>query len=117
MVDLQVAQGWVGGDPDRARLLASAAPVAGGELPAVTQYLIEEFGEDDGVASALVGQFMSGTWMGPESDRIRSQIGTVEGWMGKARQSPRVLTWGSRLLGYVNDRLQLAEHREAEERF
>lgn len=117
VVDTEVARGWVGGDSGRARQLASAAPVGGNELPGVTLYLIEEFGEDDEVAAALVGQFISGTWMGPESDRIRSQIETVEGWIAKARQSPRVLTWASRLLGYLKERLQLAEQREAEDRF
>ncbi|GHH74887.1 hypothetical protein [Promicromonospora soli] len=115
-VDLDVAKLWVGEDADRARTLAWTAPVGGAELPEVVRYLLEKFGEDDEVAAALAGQFTSGFWTGPESDRVKSQIEQVKKWANRRGEASPVIEWTRRLLEHLNARLRTVEQREAEER-
>ena len=116
-VDLEVARSWVGDDAGRARVLAAAAPVGGKELPAVTRYLLEDFNGDDEVASALVGQFISGMWTGPESNRLKAQIEQVQEWTRRPGEGSGVIKWARRLLEYLRNSLKSVEQREAEDRW
>jgi hypothetical protein len=70
VVPLQVIEAWVGDDVRRARLIASIAPIGGEEPTPVVRFLLERFGEDKEVRSSLWAQFISGFWIGPESDRL-----------------------------------------------
>ncbi len=114
-VDTDVARTWVGEDAARARALASAAPVGGAELADVVRFLLTDFGDDDEVASALVGEFISGTWWGPESDRLERQIEEVDGWIHHPGVPEEVVRWARRLKDHLNGRLRVVEQREAEE--
>ena len=114
-VDTGIARTWVGEDAARARALASASPVGGAELSDVVRFLLTDFGDDDEVASALVGEFISGIWSGPESDRLKRQIEEVDGWIHHPGETEEVARWARRLKDHLNGRLREVEQREAEE--
>ena len=42
--------------------------------------LINRFPDDDQIWSSLAGEFQSGSWVGPWSDRIRHQLDLLESW-------------------------------------
>ena len=112
--DVDDARRWVGADAGRARALASGAGVGGAELSDVVRYLLREFDGDQDVAGALVGNLISGFWSGPESDRIKGQIETVEGWIRRPGEATPVVKWARRLRDHLADRLIAVEQREAE---
>ncbi|BCT76430.1 hypothetical protein SCMU_22720 [Sinomonas cyclohexanicum] len=113
-VDVSVARSWVGDSEDRGRILGSVASVGGGDLSPVVRFLIDNFGDDGRVSSALVGQFVSGSWTGNESDRIARQISQVEGWLSDHSQSRTVKGWARKLVRSLEAERERALEREAE---
>jgi hypothetical protein len=116
-VDLRVVERWVGSSVGRARIVASVTPMEGNTLPPVAGFLLENFSQDDRVKSALVGQFVSGSWSGNESDRISRQITQVEGWVADHSLSRKAKQWIRALIASLEAWRVRALEREAEERW
>lgn len=112
MVD--IASRWVDGDVERARVLANVTTPEGTPLSPIARYLIDDFGADNQVLSHLVGQFISGSWTGKESDRIKSHIVEVETWIAEAGQSAAVRSWGRKLIANLEARRQNVLQEEEE---
>lgn len=106
---------WVGDDIGRARTVASIAPV-GDEAPTpIARFLLGTFSEDEKVASSFWGQFISGFWMGNESDRITRQIEQLKGWRQRAGEPLGVRTWARNVTHDLEARRLVALEREAED--
>lgn len=105
IIDLDVIESWAGDSVDRAKIVASVASVGSDELTPVASFLLNRFGEEKGVASSLVGEFISGTWMGNESDRIKGQITQVKRWLTQAGQSEGVKRWCRKLIEHLESQL------------
>lgn len=113
-VTMEVAERWVGGAVERARVLANVTKPGGTPLGPVTRYLIDNFGNDDRVTSHLVGQFISGMWSGNESERITSQIAEIHSWLAEPGQSAAVKSWGRRLVANLEARRRNVIQEEEE---
>lgn len=111
----QVVVGWVGEDAGRARLAASISLVGGEQPSDLTRHLLDKFGDDQAVASALSGQFLSGVWMGHESDRIAGQIEQLSKWRTRSDEPLGVRNWAKQMVEYLEQRRLAVLEREAEE--
>lgn len=114
-VELPIVERWVGRNVERARIVASVTPMEGATLPPAAKFLLENFSQDDRVKSALVGQFVSGSWSGNESDRIGRQIEQVEGWLTDHSLSRTVRPWIRGLIASLEKWRGQALAREVEE--
>jgi hypothetical protein len=109
---IEVIEAWVGDDLGRARLVASIAAVGGSEPSDVARFLLDRFGDDDQVGGSLSAEFGSGTWVGPWSGHIESQIKQLESWSSDA--SAGVRRWAARMIEGLRLQKQDALQREAE---
>ncbi len=116
VVPVEIIETWVGDDIGRARIVASIAPVGDEQPTPIARFLLGKFGEDDKVASSFWGQFVSGFWMGNESDRIAGQIEQLQGWRQRADEPLGVRAWARNMIQNLEIRRQAALEREAEER-
>ncbi len=113
---IDVLSDWVGDDLDRARILAQVA-TAGADTPSPeTEFLLKNFGDDEEIRSSLAGDFMSGSWMGAWSDRIRKQISDLESWQTPDRPDG-IRRWAREVTVQLRRDLDDALQREAEETF
>lgn len=80
-IPAEVVQNWVGDSVDRARLAAEVASTGSSEPTPIARFLLEVFGNDEEVQSALAGEFFSGSWTGPESQRLPGMIEQLSGWL------------------------------------
>ncbi len=116
VVPVEIIERWVGTDVGRARLVAPVAPVGDEEPTTVARFLLGRFGKDEKVTSALWGQFISGFWTGPESDRIARQIEQLNGWRQRADEPPGVRNWAKGMIQDLEARRRAALEMEAEGR-
>lgn len=108
---------WIGSDLIRARIVADIAS-AGEDTPSdLARFLLDKFGNDDHVASSLAGEFWSGMWTGPQSDRIKHQISQLNCWRHDLSQPLGVRTWAAKLIESLERSLQATLEREAERSF
>jgi hypothetical protein len=112
----EVVSAWIGDDVNRARLVAPVAPVKGSSPPPLTRYLLEHFGTDAKVGTALMGTFMSGVWMGEESTHLAGQIEELNGWRKDENLALPIRKWAAEGINYLGQRMKVAKEREAEER-
>ncbi|WP_286932958.1 hypothetical protein [Microbacterium sp.] len=105
IIDLDVIESWVGDSVDRAKTVASVASVGSDEINPVASFLLSRFGDERGVTSSLVGEFISGMWSGDESDRIKGQIAQVKRWLAQPGQSEGAKRWCRKLLEHLESRL------------
>lgn len=114
-VDPETARRWVNSDAGRAAVLATTTPFGGAVLSEVARLLLEEFGDNDEVAEALAGQFLSGSRRGPESEWITTQIQQVQDWIQRPGEAAAVVKWGRKLISHLENRRRGAQQQEAEE--
>jgi hypothetical protein len=114
---VEVLDRWINHDIDRARIVAAVAPVGGDSPTPVAQLLLERFPDDKEVWSGLWGDFMSGTWMGPESTRLETQIEQLTNWRTRGGEPEGVRRWAAEMIGYLEARRDKALQEEAEGRF
>lgn len=76
--------------------------------------LLDRFPDDDDVASSLWGEFISGGWMGPESEMLAAKIGQLEAWRKDASEPPGVRKWAKKTSEYAQNMRAAALEREAE---
>jgi hypothetical protein len=112
-----VASSWVGTDVERARIVASMAPVGEEKPTEIARFLLENFGDDREVAGSLYGTLISGSWWGNESDRIAGQIERLNTWRRRRSEPLGVRTWAREVVVSLEQSRQAALQREAEERF
>jgi hypothetical protein len=106
---------WIAGDLDRARVVASLAGVPeSGSPDGVVRFLLDQFGEDDNVASSLMGDYISGMWTGNESDRLAAQVEQMSTWIESA-EGPGVKKWAERVRTSLRARRKRVLVEEAEE--
>ncbi len=112
----EVVEKWIGGDRDRARLVASVA-AAGTDGPTpTTRFLLERFADDREIRSSLWGEFVSGSWMGPESGQLERQISQLNGWRG-SDEPEGLRSWAAEMIEDLEARRKQALESEAERRF
>jgi hypothetical protein len=116
-VPLAVLDDWIGASIERARLLATIAEVGETEPSDTAQLLLARFGDDDEVRAALMAEFWSGSWSGPESNRIARQVEILEDWRSRTDASSGLRDWASALIRELEDRRANVIEREAEERW
>lgn len=111
-----IVESWIGDDVERARLVASIAPAGGDQPSPYARFLLQRFSDDDDVASGLWGNFISGSWVGPESDRLTAQIEQLNRWR-TAGEPEGVRQWAAEVVRGLEARRRVALEREAEERY
>ncbi|WBM79892.1 hypothetical protein KIV56_17250 [Cryobacterium breve] len=111
----EVAANWVGDSLDRARTLASVASVTGTQLSPIVKLLINGFGQDSRVRSALVGDFLSGSWIGNESARIERQISQIRNWVSDPSSTDAEKAFCRSLIEGLTDSLGRVVEQEQEE--
>lgn len=112
-VPRNVAEEWVSGNLDRARVLASVMKPAGDVLSPTVVYLLTSFRGDENIRARLIGGFISGGWTGNESELLERQLTTVNRWHVVAGD-PTVVSWLHELAEYLRKRRKLALQEEAE---
>ena len=110
-----IIEEWVASDIERARLVASIASPGGDEPTAIARFLLTKFGKDEKVKGSLAGQFISGVWWGPESERIAVQIGQLTNWRKRSTEPLAVRAWAREMIQNLEERRKLVLLREAEE--
>ncbi len=113
-VPVEIASGWVGSNVERARLLASVVNVGAGVLSDQARHLIDNFGTDAKVASALSSSYGTGMWSGPMSQHLATQITQVQSWIDDGAASASVRAWGRKLIANLEHQRFAAVEREAE---
>lgn len=116
-IEPQVIEAWTGDDTDRARVVASLAPVGGSEPSPFARFLLDRFGDDEQVRSSLYGALVTGFWTGNESDRIARQLEQLRAWRTSASQPLGVRTWAREMIEHLERTRQQALQREAEQHF
>ncbi len=113
-IPAEVIDSWIGSDVGRARIAASVTSVGGDETTQLARTLLARFGTDDEITSSLAGAFISGSWLGNESDRIAAQIDQLRGWVSRASEPQGVRAWARRMIRSLEIRRSQALQREAE---
>lgn len=116
-VDSRVIELWVGDDLDRARVVASIAPVESDEPTPVVRFLLDKFGSDQELGSSLYSTFVSGGWVGNESDRIARQIEQLTAWRKRTSEPQGVREWAKKMVEILENQRAAALEREAERGF
>jgi hypothetical protein len=111
---LEVLEQWVGDDVHRARIVASVAPAGAGTPTPVARFLLGNFPGDDEIRSSLWGEFMSGTYVGPESMRLENQIAHLRTWESDTDEPEGVRHWAAEMVRYLEARREQALRDEAE---
>jgi|GEM_PF-795513 hypothetical protein len=109
-----VLERWIGDDLERARLVATVAPVGGDAPTGIARFLLKRFSEDEEIRSSLWGEFMSGTWFGPESGRLAHQIDQLKSWRSQASEPDGVRRWAAEMVELLEARREQALQEEAE---
>lgn len=116
-LDAEVIERWVGDDLARARVVASITPVAGDEPSPIVRFLLGNFGTDEDLGSSLYSTFISGSWMGNESDRLTGQIEQLNGWRQNTNEPEGVRAWARKMVEILDRQRLAALEREAERGF
>lgn len=104
---------WVGNSLECAQVLASVASAGKDKPTPAGRFLLTEFPDDDRISSSLAAELMTGSWVGPESSRLRTQIDRLKGWM-EPSESPGVREWAREITNSLDRQLEAAVQREAE---
>lgn len=104
----------VADDVRHARTLASLIGVGTGPPSEIVQFLLTNFGKDDQVTSSLYGEFVSGSWTGPESNRLRGQLNQLDEWISDPALSAGVKAWARMVSSALQRRLEVVLVEEAE---
>ena len=83
----------------------------GGRL---TNLFIEEFCDDDRVASSLFVHFHIGGWTGPESDYLSRKRDAARQWL-KEISSVKIQLWLGKYIDYLNGRIEAEKIQEERE--
>ncbi len=108
---------WIKEDPEqRQGLILEILPktldqATGGRL---TCLFIEEFCDDDRMASNLFLYFHVGVWWGPESDYLAGKRDAARQWL-KEFSSVKVQLWLGKYIDYLNGRIEAARIQEERE--
>ena len=109
---------WIKEDPDqRQGLVLEILPrtlgqATGGRL---TSLFIEEFCDDDRVASNLFGHFYTGgEWTGPESDFLSRKRDAARRWLAEI-PSVKIQSWLGKYVDYLSAQIEAAKIREERE--
>jgi hypothetical protein len=112
-----ILERWIGRSSKRARIVASVVPVGAGEPTPTARLLLDRFGDDRHVKSSLWGDFVSGTWMGPESGRLEQQVRQLKGWLTRGSEPEGVRSWAIEMIEDLEARRKQALESEAERGF
>ncbi|MBM7331750.1 hypothetical protein JS562_54320 [Agrobacterium sp. S2] len=115
VVSPDVITTWVGEDVERARVVAALTSAKGATSSPVVRFLLEAFGTDEKVDAHLYFGYITGTWSGPESDRLAGFISQLEGWIAAASEPAAVKRWAVKVVAALKVQLEEARQREAEE--
>ncbi len=108
---------WLKEDPEkRQRLILEILPKTldqetGGKL---TRLFIEEFCDDDRMASSLFVHFHMGGWTGPESDYLSRKRDAARQWL-KGISSVKIQVWLGKYIDHLNGLIEGSEIREERE--
>ncbi len=108
---------WIKEDPkQRQKLILEILPktldqAMGGRL---TSLFIEEFCDDDRMASNLFLYFHVGVQWGPESDYLSRKRDAGRQWLAEI-PSVKIQLWLGKYIDYLNDRIEAAKIREERE--
>jgi hypothetical protein len=115
-IPIDVIRDWIGNDLERARVVASVAPVGAAEPTPHARFLLDRFGDDDRIRSSLWGDFISGTWTGPESARLETQIAQLKDWRAPDA-SEGMRRWLTDMIQSLEARREQVLEEEAERGF
>lgn len=105
---------WIGSDLERARVIASLTGIGEGPPSEIVKFLLAEFADDDQVKSPLYGDFISGSWWGNESDRLKGQIAQMTSWINDRELAAGVKNWAREVVAGLRRRLEVVLVQEAE---
>jgi len=114
-VDPAWVEAWIGGDLERARLVASLAPIGDEVASSYVQFLLREFADDDRVKGSLYSSLVSGFWTGNESDRIQGQIDQLTAWRKTYSDNQGLREWAREAIASLQENRKSALLREAED--
>ena len=109
----EVIASWIGNSQDRARMIASLATASVRE-EGLWSILLSRFPRDPEIESSLYGEFVSGSWSGPYSDRLQGQIELMNGLISSPASSDGVRHWARTVRKALVEQRDSALEREAE---
>lgn len=105
---------WISNDVARGRIAATLVGIGNGAPSVVVRHLLEHFGDDPTVSDWLVSDFVTGSWMGNESDRLVRQIEQLQFWVDEVNEPEGVKRWARKLITNLKKSREAALRREAE---
>jgi hypothetical protein len=114
-VPLGIIETWIGLSKEHAKIAASISSAGQEDPSSLMRFLLENFGGLREVRSSLVAEFLSGSWVGGESDHISQQIDRLEQWSHKEKGNTNVKKWSLSLAESLKQDREKALEREAEE--
>jgi hypothetical protein len=113
-IPADVIEAWVGSDRSKARIVASIAATGLEEPTPIARFLLSNFPRDDQVRSSLAAEFVSGGWVGNESERIAKQIKHLNDWRSNSNEPLEVRRWAKAMVDDLDASLAVVLEREAE---
>ncbi|MGX7681717.1 hypothetical protein ACSMXN_22780 [Jatrophihabitans sp. DSM 45814] len=105
---------WIGDDVTRARTAVTLVGISDGAPSAVVRHLLEHFGDDPAISDWLISDFVTGSWMGNESDRLQRQIDQLQAWVDDVDEPEGLRRWARKLIASLKKSREAALRREAE---
>jgi hypothetical protein len=98
---------WISKDPaKRLSLISSAVSVRGRPMQGLARQLLVKWGDHNTVKSGLATSFGTGSWWGPESKQLETQIQDLEHWA--TDENRKVRNWAREMLVSYRQRLARA---------
>jgi hypothetical protein len=113
-IPVQVFEHWIGDSLERARQVAAIADVGDDEPTDLVRYLLTRFGDDDRIGSSLAGEFLSVSWIGPESAMLAQKIARLSTWRKRRTEPQELRSWAKTTAEDLERMRRAALEREAE---
>ncbi len=117
IVPIEIISNWIGDNLERARAVASMASVGHPRPNPIGTILLSKFGDDEEVKENLKAEFVSGSWVGPESARITLQMEMLNSWRQDLELPAGVRNWAIELNERLAERKLAVVQWEAERGF
>lgn len=112
-IDVEVLIKWIGTLEERAKIVADIACTGDEEPTPLTRFLLEKFGEVEGIKESLRFNLVRGAWTGPESSHLGRQIEQFRKWRDSDDEPPAVRSWAKETIeGLVKERERALEHEK-----
>jgi hypothetical protein len=113
-VETPLLLAWAEGHrPRGAQILAGIARVGGDPLAPLPRHLLIRYGHDESIGRSLGASFLSGFWMGLESQWLQAKLDIARNWLNDEHASVR--SWAQEIVEWIEADIRRVQRREEEE--